>query len=98
MFLLSIRQRLLSERLTFPVQPVFALTVEQQFVVDVRQQELDAPALYTQFVLHQHNGTAVVSGLWTRNHSDLITEEANLHLFKSGFCHHFEVVEEASGC
>lgn len=59
---------------TFPVQPVFALAVEQQLVVDIWQQELDTPALNTQLVLYQHNRTAVVAGLWTWDHTDLITE------------------------
>lgn len=59
---------------TFPVQPVFALAVEQQLVVDIWQQELDTPALDTQLVLHQHNRTAVVAGLWTQDHTNLITE------------------------
>lgn len=63
--------------LTFPLQPVFALAVEQQLVVDIWQQELDTPALHTQLVLHQHNGTAIVAGLWTRDHTDLITEGAD---------------------
>lgn len=62
---------------TFSVQPVLALAVEQQFVVDIGQKELDTPALYTQLVLHQYNGAAVVAGLWTRNHTDLITEGAD---------------------
>lgn len=59
---------------TFPVQPLFALAVEQQFVMDIWQQELDTPALNTQLVLHQYNRTAVVAGLWTRDHTNLITE------------------------
>lgn len=62
---------------TFPVQPVFALAVEQQLVVDIWQQELDTPALNTQFVLHQHDGTAVVAGLWTRDHTNLVTVGAD---------------------
>lgn len=69
--------------LTVPVQPVFALTVEQQLVVDIRQQELDAPALNAQLVLHQHDGTAVVASLWTRDDSDLITEEADVNMRSS---------------
>lgn len=67
----------LSDTLTFPVQPVFALTVLQQFIVDIRQQELDTPALHAQLILHQHDGTAVVASLWTRDHADLITEETH---------------------
>lgn len=58
---------------TFPVQPVFALAVEQQLIVDIWQQKLDTPALNTQLVLHQHNGTAVIAGLWTWDHTNLIT-------------------------
>lgn len=56
---------------------MFALTVEQQLVVNIRQEELDAPALYAQLVLHQHDGTAVVASLWTRDHANLITEGAD---------------------
>lgn len=59
---------------TFPVQPVLALAVEQQFVVDIWQKELDTPALNTQLVLNQHDGAAVVACLWTGDHTDLITE------------------------
>ena len=53
---------------------MFALAVEQQLVVDIGQQKLNTPALNTQLVLHQHNGTAVVAGLWTWDHTNLITE------------------------
>lgn len=73
MVLLSLMLR----SVTFPLQPVFALAVEQQLVVDIRQQELDTPALNTQLILHQQNGTAVVACLWTRDHANLITEGAN---------------------
>lgn len=62
---------------TFPVQPVFALAVQEQLVVDIRQQELDTPALNTQFVFHQHNRTTVVASLWTRDHTNFITEGAD---------------------
>lgn len=54
---------------------MLALSVQQQLVVDVGQQELDAPALHAQLVLRQHDGAAVVSGLRTRDHPDLVTEE-----------------------
>lgn len=70
--------------LTFPVQPLFALTVEQQLVVDIRQQELDTPALNAQLILHQHDGTAVVASLWTRDHSNLVTEEADMSMRTEG--------------
>ena len=62
---------------TFPVEPVSALAVEQQLVVHVWQQELDTPALHTQLVFHQNDGTAVVAGLWTRDQADLITGGAD---------------------
>lgn len=62
---------------TFPVQPVFALAVQQQLVVDVWQKELDTPALDTQLVLHQHNGTSVVAGLRTWDNTNFITEGAH---------------------
>lgn len=70
--------------LTFPVQPLFALTVEQQLVVDIRQQELDTPALNAQLILHQHDGTAVVASLWTRDHANLVTEEADMNMRTEG--------------
>lgn len=38
--------------ITIPFQPVFALAVEQQLVVDIGQQEFNTPALDTQLVLH----------------------------------------------
>lgn len=60
---------------TLAVQPVSALAVEQQLVVDVGQQELDAPALHAQLVLHQHDGAAVAAGLRTRDHPDLISAD-----------------------
>lgn len=69
---------------TFPVQPVFALAVEQQLVVDIRQQELDTPALNTQLVFYQHNGTTVVAGLWTRDHTNLVTVGAHIENEGSG--------------
>lgn len=62
---------------TFPVQPVFALAVQQQLVVDVWQKELDTPALDTQLVFHQHNGTPVVAGLRTWDNTNFITEGAH---------------------
>lgn len=55
---------------------MLALAVQQQLVVDVRQQEFNTPAFHTKLVLHQHYGTAVVASLWTRDHTDLITEGA----------------------
>lgn len=63
---------------------MFALTVEQQLVVDIRQQELDTPALNAQLILHQHDRTAVVASLWTRDHADLVTEEADMSMRTEG--------------
>lgn len=66
-------EALLCSSRTVAVQPMLALTVEQQLVVNVGQQELDAPALHAQLVLHQDDGTAVVASLGTRDHADLIS-------------------------
>lgn len=56
---------------------MLALAVEQQLVVDVGQQELDAPALHAQLVLHQDDGAAVVASLGTRDHADLVSAGTN---------------------
>lgn len=58
---------------TFPVKPLFPLPIEEKLVVDIRKEKLDTPALHSKLVLHQDNWAPVVSGLWARDESNLIT-------------------------